>query len=554
MSSTTNGGYALVSSETRPALPAIEKPSVLRRTKRSITTALAVTVGLCFVGAALVVTAARPQSLSHKSPAVAQQPRQSIIMRDEVDAEIVTIPVIIRDFDESHPDFETRPWETFPQFTDSQPTLGIVEKKLGNDGKPVYRGNITVDSAASFNQWYNTLPGINEQFNVKLNLTRQPDGNLQVVHDEFFPLDYLGHLHPVYNHKFWFTMEMHTVFRYHGGEVFSFDGDDDLWVFINGSLAIDLGGMHRSLRQDVNLDTLGLTKGQVASLDLFYAERHTVESHFRVDTTIDFDEDLCTDHEHMLLGTVPNNDLGGPDGLVFRGTGYVPNGPTQQLELAIERGSIYSPGSLQNGKFGEYGIISVKAGSEVTLQFTFQDPNTKTPVILRKAYFSFLDLDAASPGLSSESVEIGGFTTKVLTQETQILEEMAPAGRTRFSTTAVGTVDDNPQDPNLLTVEQKNRVVTLEFQDTSKIEAKFACSVGTMDCDFMFAASPSLLCSFTPFGPPPKPPVTHTATTTMTTTQTVTTLEPEQFCVIDIRALNFRLVCFTEKPWWMFWK
>merc|ERR1712008_35382 len=185
---------------------------------------------------------------------------------------------------------------------------------------------------------------------------------------------------------------------------------------------------------------------------------------------------------------------------------------------------------------------------------TFQDPNTKTPVILRKAYFSFLDLDAASPGLSSESVEIGGFTTKVLTQQTQILEELAPAGRTRFSTTAVGTVDDNPQDPHLLTVGQKNRVVTLEFQDTSKMEAKLACSAGPTDCDFMFAASPSLLCSFTPFGPPPKPPVTHTATPTMTTPQTVTTLEPEEFCVIDIRQINFRLICFTEKPWWMFWK
>jgi len=209
---------------------------------------------------------------------------------------------------------------------------------------------------------------------------------------------------------------------------------------------------------------------------------------------------------------------------------------------------------MQNVKFGEYGIISVKAGSEVTLQFTFRDPNTKAPVTLTKAYFSFLDLDAASPGVSSESVEIGDFTTKMLTQQTQIVEELVPAGRTRFSTTAVGTVDDNPQDPHLLTVGQKNRVVTLEFQDTSKIEAKLACSVGTIDCDFMFVASPSLLCSYSFVGPPPKPPVTHTATTTMTTTQTVTTTQPKQFCVIDISTLNFRLICFPEKQWWMFWK
>jgi len=312
-----------------------QKPCPPRRTKMSITAALAVTAGLCFVGAALVLRATRSQPLSHTSLAVFRPPQKSIIVRDELEAEMVIRAVTIRDFDESHPDFETKPWEKFPQFNSSQPTLGIVENKLGGDGKPVYRGNITVESKSTFDQWYRDVSGVNTPVQVKLNLTRQANGNLQAKHDKFFPIDFLGNLHPRYNHNYWFTMEMRTVFRYHGGEIFTFDGDDDLWVFINGSLAIDLGGMHGALRQSVNLDTLELDKGQVASLDLFFAERHTTECHFRVDTTIDFDEDLCTDHEHMLLGTVPNNNLGGRDGLVFRGTRVAPSEPKQQLELAI---------------------------------------------------------------------------------------------------------------------------------------------------------------------------------------------------------------------------
>jgi fibro-slime domain-containing protein len=63
-------------------------------------------------------------------------------------------------------------------------------------------------------------------------------------------------------------------------------------VFINNHLAIDLGGIHVQESQSVNLDgqaaTLGLTKGSVYNLDVFNAERHTVQSNFRIDTTLAF--------------------------------------------------------------------------------------------------------------------------------------------------------------------------------------------------------------------------------------------------------------------------
>ncbi len=83
-----------------------------------------------------------------------------------------------------------------------------------------------------------------------------------------------------------FTTEIHTSFQYNGGETFTFTGDDDVWVFINKKLVIDLGGVHGNSPGMVALDTLGLTPGLVYPLDVFHAERHTVQSNFRIDTTI----------------------------------------------------------------------------------------------------------------------------------------------------------------------------------------------------------------------------------------------------------------------------
>lgn len=77
------------------------------------------------------------------------------------------------------------------------------------------------------------------------------------------------------------------MFAYKKGDTFYFNGDDDVWVFMNKILVVDLGGIHGKATTSINLDRLGLTEGTNYPFDFFYCERHTTESHISIETSIE---------------------------------------------------------------------------------------------------------------------------------------------------------------------------------------------------------------------------------------------------------------------------
>jgi fibro-slime domain-containing protein len=195
---------------------------------------------------------------------------------------------VVRDFRIAHPDFEM----------DGTPgsEKGIVMEALGPDGKPVYRGGNNVQHSTTngdnFSQWYNDLPGVNARTEIDLQLEPSPRraGFFIFSDTSFFPIDDELFGNEGNDHNFHFTLETHATFKYIGGETFRFTGDDDMWVFVNRRLAIDLGGLHAPESAEVSLDTLAgthdLVVGEIYPLDFFFAERHTVQSNFTIETSI----------------------------------------------------------------------------------------------------------------------------------------------------------------------------------------------------------------------------------------------------------------------------
>lgn len=214
-------------------------------------------------------------------PVITSQPITDTHLSFESDQSVIVATV--RDFLVSHPDMQSA--------TNISVTQGLVESALGTDKKPILSatadpGEIT--SEYSFNQWYRDVPGVNETtfLSFELSETSEGSGIYTFSDDDFFPIN--GRLldYGLSGVNRYFTLEFHSEFTYQGGEIFEFTGDDDVWVFIDNDLVVDIGGVHTTANGLVNLDTLGLTVGETYDFDFFFAERQCCGSTFRIDTGI----------------------------------------------------------------------------------------------------------------------------------------------------------------------------------------------------------------------------------------------------------------------------
>lgn len=137
--------------------------------------------------------------------------------------------------------------------------------------------------------------------------TNELDDCNDTLNPGFYPIDdfkYLDSAQTVLNPKFdWdisgcrhnysFAMKVSAQFKYVKGQYFEFRGDDDVWVYINNRLVVDIGGCHNPEEGAVNLDTIGqnnpalkLIEGREYPFHIFFSERNATGSNFKMRTSI----------------------------------------------------------------------------------------------------------------------------------------------------------------------------------------------------------------------------------------------------------------------------
>lgn len=278
----------------------------------------------------------------------------------------------------------------------------------------------------------------------------------------FYPLENLGYEQPglltatskvnngAKNGGFTLRGESQFVYNEASKLYFTFTGDDDVYMYINGTLALDLGGAHGRNSKTVNLNDLdatkyGLKEGQVATFTFFYMERCSDASTFGIKTNMKLVQRAINVEKKAYDTSYANEYASGT--AVINGTTVAydlivtnkSNSPMSQIKLT-DTDSLHSENGSENGKaelgYGvttpsvkpstlkdDRGTVALGQGNGYVLFIT--DSNGTEVANTRKSLDNLKALSDEIAGLTlpaGQSLHVRFLTAKTEINESKILD------------------------------------------------------------------------------------------------------------------------------------
>lgn len=199
-------------------------------------------------------------------------------------ASTISLTGTLRDFSADFVNFEASSYSS---------GAGYVENVLSGSSPTLTASGVSQISNSgpgAFSNWFSKRT---DSLAYSITLNETTPGIYSYSSNSFFPIDdqLLGNEGRSHNYHFTYAISAQFGYVAGAGQQFSFTGDDDVWVFFDKKLGIDLGGVHGAQTATVNLDTLmsGKSSGNY-SFDFFFAERHTTQSNLMISTSLLFSD------------------------------------------------------------------------------------------------------------------------------------------------------------------------------------------------------------------------------------------------------------------------